>query len=165
MTAMSIRLGPALKICSAVDAMREQLKQVCKDRASDGPPESDFIRFDLNSRTDARPTRSAYYSNSAPPLSARSTLSRRETTTKMLTCLTITAITTMTWLHRHLLLQVPPRLLFQPARSPSTTIMKSSTKKTDNFLLNFLKCPKSMLRFRIASYFSTLELLHLLSDL
>jgi len=28
MTAMSIRLGPALKICSAVDAMREQLKQV-----------------------------------------------------------------------------------------------------------------------------------------
>ena len=27
MSAMSIKLGPALKICSAIDAMREELKQ------------------------------------------------------------------------------------------------------------------------------------------
>ena len=28
MSAMAIKLGPALKICSAIDAMREELKQV-----------------------------------------------------------------------------------------------------------------------------------------
>ena len=32
MSAMAIKLGPALKICSAIDAMREELKQVICDR-------------------------------------------------------------------------------------------------------------------------------------
>ena len=31
MSAMAIKLGPALKICSAIDAMREELKQVKLD--------------------------------------------------------------------------------------------------------------------------------------
>ena len=30
MSAMAIKLGPALKICSAIDAMREELKQVTR---------------------------------------------------------------------------------------------------------------------------------------